>query len=201
MLILVSIFAPSINFLWFNGYGDSKETNISHNIGISNGYMDIGLSILPEIDYASLNDTWYNPKIEMLIITPNRTDFINAVEPLANWKNEKGVKTIILSNFSLYGGGDDAERIRKMIKSYYETENIRWVLLVGDAQDNLIPTRYVYNPDTLRWADRVEDVGDDEYKPTDYYYADLTGTWDSDNDEIYGESSYDNDYQVDEISW
>ncbi|MFX1417296.1 MAG: C25 family cysteine peptidase [Promethearchaeota archaeon] len=202
LLILITIFSPFINFIWFNGYGDSREINISHNTRISNGYMDVGLSILPEIDYVALNETWYNPKIEMLIITPNRTDFINASEPLADWKNEKGVKTIILSNFSLYEGRDDAEKIRNMIKSYYETEKIRWVLLVGDAQDNLIPTRYVYNPDLIRWTDGVNEiVGDNEYKPTDYYYADLTGTWNSDNDGKWGESSYDNAYNLDEISW
>ncbi|MFX1299080.1 MAG: C25 family cysteine peptidase, partial [Promethearchaeota archaeon] len=176
--------------------------HIPERIYIANSDLNIDLSFLPDIDYTSINDTWYNPKIEMLIITPNKTDFINAAEPLMNWKNEKGVKTIILSNFSLYPGVDDAEKIRNMIKEYYEKENIRWVLLAGDAQDNLIPIRKVYNPDVLRWEDgRTETVGDEYYKPTDFYYADLNGSWDSDDDGIWGEAPQDNSYNLDEISW
>ncbi|MFW9900714.1 MAG: C25 family cysteine peptidase, partial [Candidatus Thorarchaeota archaeon] len=174
----------------------------SEKIKISNGNLYVDLSVLPDIDYGPLNEFWYDSKIEMLIITPNRTDFINAVKPLMEWKNAKGVKTIILSNFSLYDGVDDAEKIRNMIKTYYETENIRWVLLAGDAQDDLIPIRYVYNPDVLRYGKgRSETVGDNEYKPTDYYYADLNGTWDSDQDGKWGESPRDNLYGLDEISW
>ncbi|MFX1242470.1 MAG: C25 family cysteine peptidase, partial [Promethearchaeota archaeon] len=165
---------------------------------------------LPDIDYTSLNDLWYNPKIEMLIITPDNQSFIDAVTPLMEWNNEKGVKTIILSNFSLYPGIDNAEKIRNMIKSYYNKENIRWVLLAGDAQNDLIPIRYVYNPDVLRWEDgRTETVGGEYYKPTDYYYADLNGTWNSDGDGNWGEgptnpddpTNPDNAYGLDEISW
>ncbi|MFX1380237.1 MAG: C25 family cysteine peptidase, partial [Promethearchaeota archaeon] len=164
-------------------------------------------------DYSSLNDLWYNPKIEMLIITPDNQSFIDAVTPLMKWKNDKGVKTIILSNFSLYRGIDNAEKIRNMIKWYYNRENIRWVLLAGDidnAQGELIPIRKVYNPDVSRWGEgRTETVGGESYKPTDYYYADLNGTWNSDGDGNWGESPVnpdnpddpDNAYGVDEISW
>ncbi|UCD00966.1 MAG: hypothetical protein JSV23_08780 [Promethearchaeota archaeon] len=164
--------------------------------------MNVNLSFIPEIDYASLNDLWYNHKIEMLIITPNSSDFINATKPLMEWKNEKGVKTIILSNFSLYEGIDDAEKIRNMIKWYFENENIQWVLLAGDAQNDLIPIRNVFNPDVFRWGDGLhETIPGESYKPTDFYYADLTGTWDSDADGIWGEAPQDNDYYLDEISW
>jgi len=181
---------------------NSGESKISEKIRVSNGYLNVDLSMIPDIDYASLNDSWFNPKIEMLIITPDRTDFINATKPLMEWKNEKGVKTIILSNFSLYEGIDDAEKIRNMIKSYYEKENIQWVLLAGDAQNDLIPIRNVYNPDVKRIKPtRSETVGGEYYKPTDYYYADLTGSWDSDGDGDWGESPIDNLFGLDEISW
>ncbi|MFX1365526.1 MAG: C25 family cysteine peptidase [Promethearchaeota archaeon] len=180
----------------------NSTNNISTKIKTSNGDLELDLTFLPETNYSSLNDLWYNPKIEMLIITPNNSGFINGVTPLMEWKNEKGVKTIILSNYSLYEGRDNAEKIRNMIKDYYEKENIRWVLLAGDAQDNLIPIRKVYNPDVSRWGDgRSETVGNEEYKPTDYYYADLTGTWDNDDDSIWGEAPRDNSYGLDEISW
>ncbi|MHA2430619.1 MAG: C25 family cysteine peptidase [Promethearchaeota archaeon] len=154
---------------------------------------------MPEID----TNSWYNPKVEMLIITPDDEDFINAVSPLVQWKNNKGLKTIILSNFSEYSGRDDAERIRNMIKSYYERENIKWILLTGDAQENLIPIRNVYNPDVvIVGGDESEYLSwDDYYKPTDYYYADLNGSWDEDNDNIFGESAEYNKNGIDEIEW
>ncbi|MFX1325491.1 MAG: C25 family cysteine peptidase, partial [Promethearchaeota archaeon] len=166
------------------------------------GYSDVDLSFIPEIDYNSLDELWYNSKIEMLIISPNQSDFIDALKPLRDWKNEKGVKTIILSNFSAYEGIDDQEKIRNMIKSYYEEENIRWVLLAGDAENSLIPIREVYNPDVLRWGGgRSETVGGEYYKPTDFYYADLTADWDNDNDGEWGEAPQDNLYGIDEVSW
>ncbi|MCK4379760.1 MAG: hypothetical protein KAW51_01390 [Candidatus Lokiarchaeota archaeon] len=200
-IIVLIFFLPLSLSLGFS-FKNSEENSFSERIRVSDGYSSVDVSFLPEIDYTSLNNIWYDPKIEMLIITPNDNDFINAVKPLMEWKNEKGVKTIILSNFSLYEGRDTAEKIRNMIKEYYEKENIRWVLLAGDAQDDLIPIRQVYNPDVLRWEDgRSETVGDEYYKPTDFYYADLTGTWDSDDDGIWGEAPRDNAYGLDEISW
>lgn len=174
--------------------------NSFNNLSIASTIPEIDLSQLPEID----NSKWYDSKIEMLIITPNQTDFIEAVTPLMEWKNEKGLKTIILSNFSKYPGRDDAEKIRNMIKSFYEKEDIKWVLLCGDAEESStgIPIRYVYNPD-VRDVDLGdhEAVGGDIYKPTDYYYADLTGSWDEDNDNIWGESAKYNSNGRDEISW
>ncbi len=202
LTILILAFTPIVSLsLYYNSINSGESISLER-INVANGSLNVDLSILPDIEYTLLNDLWYSPKIEMLIITPNIPEFIDAVKPLMEWKNEKGVKTIILSNFSLYEGIDDAEKIRNMIKSYYETENIQWVLLAGDAQNDLIPIRYVYNPDVIRFGEgRTESVGDGEYKPTDFYYADLNGTWDSDGDGNWGESPYDNAYGLDEIAW
>jgi len=163
------------------------------------------LDELPDIDYEILNKLWYDPKVEMLIITPEgNSGFFNAVKPLMDWKNEKGVKTIILNNYSLYGNGDDAENIRNMIKYYHERENIQWVLLCGDTDPGLIPIREVYNPDVVDVGQGDhESVGGDYYKPTDFYYSDLTGTWDPNDNGKWGESeekTKDN-INADEIEW
>ncbi|MBN1803329.1 MAG: hypothetical protein JW891_17590 [Candidatus Lokiarchaeota archaeon] len=162
---------------------------------------DFNPPFIPEYDFTELNATWYHHDIEMIIVSPNIPSFINALEPLKEWKNQKGVKTIILNNWSLYEGRDKPEKIRNMIKEFYESFHIRWVLLAGDAQDNLIPIRYVHNPAERDHGIADESYGDPIYKPTDYYYADLTGTWDEDGDGIYGESSKYNAYGVDEIDW
>ena len=200
ILIIITLV---LSVFFINPYVHLKNLKSSEISLSTNGYSEVDLSFIPEIDYDSLNDLWYDPKVEMLIITPNKTDFIDALKPLRDWKNEKGVNTIILSNFSAYEGIDDAARIRNMIKTYYENENIQWVLLAGDAQDDLIPIRNVYNPDVYRVTEgiRSETVGGEFYKPTDFYYADLTGIWDSDGDGNWGEAPQDNSFGFDEISW
>ena len=200
-ILLIITLVLSVFFINPNLY--LKNLDFSENSLSTNNYTEVDLSFIPEIDYNSLNDLWYDSKVNMLIITKDDSNFITALEPLADWKNEKGVKTIILSNFSAYGGIDDAERIRNMIKAYYENENIQWVLLAGDAENDVIPIRYVYNPDVLRVTQglRHETIGGEYYKPTDFYYADLTGIWDSDGDGNWGEAPQDNSFGFDEISW
>ena len=95
---------------------------------------------------------------------PNKPDWINAVKPLANWKNEKKIKTIILNATS----DNDPAEIRDMIKYYYERKNIRWVLLCGDAEDGLIPIRKVYNPDGA--TKDIDYATSPKLKPTDHYH-------------------------------
>ncbi|MFX1496450.1 MAG: C25 family cysteine peptidase [Promethearchaeota archaeon] len=197
---IILILLIPISFRFRNNYTDKNIIYPNLNLlNSSNNVPNIDLSKLPGIDYES----WYKPKIEMLVITPPNEDFINAVSPLVEWKNSKGLKTIILSNYSEYPGRDDAERIRNMIKYYYEHENVKWVLLAGDAKNNLIPIRYVYNPDVIVVGGGESEYlnWDDYYKPTDFYYADLTGSWDDDNDNNFGESAKYNQNGIDEISW
>ena len=192
LLLTMIILFPFTIFSIYT-YKNNGQTNSNIVFVKADDDLDIDLSELPQINYNSIIYDWYNPKIEMLIIVPSgNPDWVEAVKPLADWKNQKGVKTVILNDTSGFSGRDEAERIRNMIKHYYDTENIRWVLLCGDAQDNLIPIRYVYNPDPS---------GEVDYnKPTDFYYSDLTGSWDSDGDGVFGEAPI---YSggIDEIDW
>ena len=171
LLFLLFIFFHSIFLNFFFLEGNNPNSSIKITV-LGDSPPDVDFNELPDIPYEYLNEMWYEPKIEMLIITPDDQAFVNACKPLAEWKNKKGVRTIILSNFSQYPGRDNPEKIRNMIRTYYETDNIRWVLLAGDAQDNLVPIRYVYNPDVARWApSQTETVGNENFKPTDFYYA------------------------------
>ncbi len=203
LIILFFIITPLFGLISI-----SKEYNNNHmielnSLELSDKIANIELTDLPQIDYATLNDTWYNPKIEMLIISPNQSEFVDELKPLAEWKNYKGVKTVILSNYTLYPGIDDAEKIRNMIKSYYASDNIRWVLLAGDAEDDVIPIRYVLNPDVLLVSPPESEYSnlDDYYKPTDFYYAELDGNWNEDGDGNWGENPKNNANGKDEISW
>ena len=205
LLIMIIILFPFSLFSIYS-YKNNNQNNSNILFVKANDDPDIDLSDLPQINYNSIIYDWYNPKIEMLIIVPpflsNNLDWVEAVKPLAEWKNQKGVKTVILNSTAGFSGSDPAEKIRNMIKHYYETENVRWVLLCGDAQDDLIPIRYVYNPDLIRYGQgKTESLGDDYYKPTDFYYAELTGNWDLDEDEDWGEKASDNSFNRDEVDW
>ena len=81
-----------------------------------------------------------------------------------------------------------AEKIREWLQGNYSAMGIEYVLLIGD------PSPYESGegdiPMKMCWPRNNEST----YKesPTDYFYADLTGDWDYDNDQKYGE--YDDDY-------
>ncbi len=100
------------------------------------------------------------------------------MQPLANWKTQKGVPTEIYNTtyiYANYGGVDNPAQIRNFTEHMYNTYGIEWVLLAGDH--DTVPPRICY----------AEIDGD--YVPTDYYYADLTGNWNSDGDSLWGEST------------
>ncbi len=103
-------------------------------------------------------------------------ELVDALRPLAEWKTQRGVPTVIRTldeikqNFP--EGVDDAERIRNFIRWSYQKRGTRYVLLAGDTE--LIPTRVIHTGDFTFAAD--------------YYFADLDGTWNADQDDTFGEA-------------
>lgn len=189
--MLLILFLIPLTFTFFSGIGQGAES-------ITIDYGAIETQIANELEPYDDSD-WYTKKIDMIIITRDQTDEIAAMQKLADWKTSKGVPTKIVNQteFMTYSGRDTEEKIRNCIKYYYDTYNIKWVLLAGDT--NLIPIRYVYNPDTVIVSGFNEEKMGDQYKPTDYYYADLTGNWDNNNNGRFGESLV---YaSTDEIDW
>ena len=175
--------------------------------GISSQDYNIINSGNPPITSAMLfpNQTeWTNPKIECLIIT--NASFVPTFQPLADLKTRRGTYTKIITTQSIYnnatfnstGSKDpapDCTYIRNAIKYYHDVKGTKFVLLGGDV--NIIPIRYTYNPDG----------GESDfsgmyttYKPTDYYYAGLNGTWDANNNGKYGEMRNETN-AVDEVDW
>jgi len=197
VFFLIFIFSPFIITINFK----TDIPTSSSKIEMNDDSPSIDISSIPSPNFEELYNKWYNSNIEMIIVAPNDTNFIKELMPLMEWKNQKGVKTIILSNFSEYTGSDNAEKIRNMIKDYHEKENIQWVLLAGDAQEDLIPIRYTYNPDTVKFNSSEYSTWNEYYKPTDFYYSALSGTWDDDGDGKWGENPENNGNGIDEIIW
>lgn len=66
---------------------------------------------------------------ELLIISPN--EFTATIQPLINWKNEKGIKTTLVTKEQ---AGSTPEEIKEYITSFYSSNpNLIFVLLVGDS--------------------------------------------------------------------
>lgn len=132
---------------------------------------NIEIEIITEnqnISTYNINDTI------MTIITPN--EFIQQAESLAVYhiRNGKNVSVIttewIKSNYS---GRDEQEKYRNYIKDIFQTNNN--ILLFGGWSK--IPGRYCF----IQMQTLSENI------PTDLYYSDLNGSWDANNNNIFGE--------------
>ena len=100
-----------------------------------------------------------------------------------------GVRVITEDEFGSVTGQSPnhrAEKIRQWLKDNYLSMGVEYVLLVGD------PSPYESGegdiPMKMCWP-RLGAVQYPDYDeaPTDYFYADLTGNWNPDDDQYYGE--------------
>ncbi|KAA0003507.1 MAG: hypothetical protein FE048_01340 [Thermoplasmata archaeon] len=126
-----------------------------------------------------------NDVYDLIIIAPSQ--YSDALQPLVSHKENHGIKTKLVTLNEIYGnyeGRDDAEKIKYFIKDAIETWGIKYVLLVGDVEK--LPARKVtaHLPD-----EEIEFL-------TDLYYADIYDTngnfltWDTNDDDIFGEFWY-----------
>lgn len=70
---------------------------------------------------------------ELLVICPDQ--YLNAMQPFVDWKNQSGRPTAMVSLSDI--GGNNADQIKAYIQSRYNNpeENLTFVLLVGDYND------------------------------------------------------------------
>lgn len=82
--------------------------------------------------------TRYSPLTElgkMLIISPNK--YLAEMAPFIEWKERKGIQ-VLLSKADTITGGVNETTIKNLVKYYFQTYQVAYVLLVGDHAD--IPT-------------------------------------------------------------
>jgi hypothetical protein len=118
---------------------------------------------------------------------------VPAIEPLAEWKEQKGLSVFIATIESIedqYEGRDRAERIRNFVKEKDSLwPGFQYLLLAGDT--GTIPPRYVRLYYFWDWVD----------VPSDDYYTLLNTNWDLDDDNVWGEDSAGCSLGVDEIDF
>ena len=148
-----------------------------------------------EIDISYYTDDSYSPAtVEYDLVVISTDVFSSSVQELTDHKNNHGVITIYKDVDEIYTehqGRDEPEQIKHFIKNAIENWGISYVLLVGSI--NHIPIRKT----AVGWGGGMD-------LPTDLYYADIydsTGdfcTWDSNNNNIFGEFNWD-DGNIDDV--
>jgi hypothetical protein len=123
--------------------------------------------------------------VEYLIISPSDEDMVTEWQRLADWKTDCGHPALVVTldeiDAAVPAASDLPEKMRIFIRDAYVHWGLRWVLLGADTQ--LVPTRFA-----LSWGQSNEGLGTEV--SSDYYFACLDGTWDADQDGIFGEADY-----------
>jgi len=180
------VFTPKIK-IRINYSNSSNQNTIANNYK-TNNYRDNKAANL----FINFSDAkkWYAVQLKLtsssqlydyVIVTTENLQ--TAVSSLVSWKTSVGFSVNVVTNTWIannYSGSDLPQKIRNFLIDKYSEWGIEYVLLVGDITD--IPMRTCY-PKANSSTDAT---------PTDYYYADLTGNWNSDGDGRYGEYGQDN---------
>ena len=160
----------------------------------------IGILILNSLGAIAVSKTCviFNPqnvsteKYDMVIISPNM--FNNELQPLIDHKNSRNVLTILKTTEDIYNeypGRDKPEQIKYFIKDALDSWDIKYVLLVGGA--NQLPGRYTHI--YFEYDYQTEWIF-----LSDLYYADIYdeamnfSSWDSNNNDIFGEYNWSGNY-------
>ncbi|EMR73490.1 Peptidase C25, gingipain [Thermoplasmatales archaeon SCGC AB-539-N05] len=123
---------------------------------------------------------------DLVVIAPS--EFSEALQLLINHKNEYGMNATLKTTEDIYieyQGRDEAERIKYFVKDALENLGVVYVLLVGSIYK--LPMRVSY-VSLWHWNNEII---------TDLYYADIYDangsfcTWDSNNNDKFGETGED----------
>ena len=143
---------------------------------------------LPETKITEASLSVSEADAAYLIVTS--ADLLEAVEPLSEYRNVTGIVTevaLIDDILASCSGRDDAEKLRVYLQQFYASGG-KYVLLAGD--ETRLPIRYAY-PYSVSSTPPLNQL-----QICDLYFADLTGDWNTDNDDTWGERYID---QVDII--
>ncbi len=153
-----------------------------------------------EVDYAPVDETQVTED-EYLLVVIGPAEFSTQIEPLITHKNSRGVSSIAVTLEEIYDGTyfseqgrDDAEMIKYFIKNAIESWGTSYVLLMGG--DYEVPARITHVRATS---------GDTELFASDLYYADIYNetsqfcSWDSNENDIFGEYDWGTSHLTDDV--
>ncbi|MEA3432003.1 MAG: C25 family cysteine peptidase [candidate division WOR-3 bacterium] len=123
--------------------------------------------------------------IEYMIITPNA--LTSSFNSFVEWLWKKGIRAGIITVEDIlasYPGVDDAQKVKRCIWKWWQFNSLTYVLLAGD--DGIVPFRYGWARNNLNFPPQTR-VDSFYIIPTDLYFSDLSGNWDVDGDNRWGE--------------
>jgi hypothetical protein len=142
--------------------------------------------------------TFLDDEYLFLVLSP--LEYKQELSDLIDHKNNREISTNLVTLDEIYNGEyfpvqgrDDAEKIKYFIKNAVENWGTSYVLLVGGSQQ--FPTRTTH----------VRVNGDQELFVSDLYYADIyneTGSfssWDTNENDIFGEYNWGSSRETDEV--
>jgi hypothetical protein len=121
---------------------------------------------------------------DMVIIT--KQAWVNGFQPLVDFYTGHGIACEVVSTETIDGtmsGADMQEKIRNYIIETYQTNGTGFVLLGGDSE--IIPIRGFY------CQVQSSSIYEDDNIPADLYYSALDGTWDDNDNGLWGEPEED----------
>ncbi|MBN2362834.1 hypothetical protein JXL83_01745 [candidate division WOR-3 bacterium] len=161
-----NLLAIAISPLQYNPVRKKLFFNEKVGIIVEGRYTGVSTTAVPE----SVSDT------DMIIVTvPN---YMPAADSLAQLHIKSGINCAVRTTEYInqnYQGRDIQEKIRNCIKYMNENHSASYVLILGNWQ--AVPGRYCH----IEMQSLSEDI------PSDHYYSDLDGSWDADNDNVFGE--------------
>ncbi|MDG6219626.1 MAG: C25 family cysteine peptidase, partial [Candidatus Thermoplasmatota archaeon] len=146
--------------------------------------FDIQIDYLPP---AIKNTTSFETTHDLVIITPDL--YVSALNPFVHHKHNYDLNPLVITTTEIYNefqGRDHQEKIKYLIKHAIETYGTKYVLLIGDITQ--LPIR---KTDAYPW-EPYHGLG----LLSDLYYADIYdgegnfSCWDSNNNDIFGEVSF-----------
>ncbi len=152
--------------------------------------------IVVDYEYSSwspVSDETY----AFIILTP--TDYVSQLATLVTHKNSRGIQTKLVTLNEIYGGThfpvegrDDQEKIKYFIKNAIENWATSFVMLVGGSAK--FPVRETHI--------NIASHSDNELFVSDLYYADIYDgdmnfcSWDSNENNIFGEYNWNGKYDT-----
>ncbi|MGA1872408.1 MAG: C25 family cysteine peptidase [Thermoplasmatota archaeon] len=173
--------------------GDGYEYSLKvHPAVVKNGRIGIYTSIDVSCDLVEnsfpIASSWLPPSgkplgdIDYLMIT--HKDLVDAVRPLAEWKTQKGLFSLLYTTEEIdgmYEDGDLASKMRSLVMELEKKYDLDHLLLAGDYDK--VPTRMTHN------AYPATQYGEPSTFASDSYFAcvDDGTTWNTDGDKRFAE--------------
>jgi len=160
---------------------DAEAARILQNYQAAGAWYAPAVTPAPAAAGGAQGDT-----SQYVIITTNAIVAASAkLADFINYQKNKGwtVETVTETQYGILTGqapNGAAEKIRQWLKDNYIAKQIQYVLLVGNPHptDGDVPMK-------MCWP--RHDQSTDKDSPTDYFYADLTGNWDLNGNQVFGE--------------